>query len=346
MKKILYKTFSRRAHHENSSRRCPSVCQYELTFGCDYHCNYCFADCHNNAASTAKELCTEGVKAVLKEMGRAGVLWVCFTGGDPLTRGDFREIYSFAKRRGFIITIFTNGYRMDEEMAGFLKKNPPFAIEITLNAVTGALYERISQKRGSFEKAMRGIELAAGAGLPLKLKTQVTKDNLAEIEGIRSFAKKAGVPHGFSTRLFCRLNGDAHPCGLRISPAEILSLRGKAEKRPCPEDGRRNHSESLFRCQGGKGGGVNVDPYGKAFFCHLIREPSFRLLETGLGAALEAFSRHRNAEIAPDSKCRGCAVRDRCRICPGIAFLETGRMDAPVEYFCDLANAEAGRELL
>ena len=39
----------------------------------------------------------------------AGCLWLLITGGEPLIRPDFLDVYTHAKRKGLIITLFTNG---------------------------------------------------------------------------------------------------------------------------------------------------------------------------------------------------------------------------------------------
>jgi len=41
-------------------------------------------------------------------MAESGCLWLLITGGEPLHRADFMEIYLHAKKRGLIVTLFTN----------------------------------------------------------------------------------------------------------------------------------------------------------------------------------------------------------------------------------------------
>ena len=38
-------------------------------------------------------------------------------------------------------------------------------------------------------------------------------------------------------------------------------------------------------------------------------------------------------------KCSICPIINLCMWCPAHAYLETGEMDAPVDYFCDVARA-------
>ena len=343
MREVQYKSFSLRTHKKNWRLDNPNVCQFELTFGCGLHCKHCYTDCYNKPAYLRKELKTKDVKIILDKVYNAGAIWLCLTGGDPLIRKDFLEIYSYAKEKGFIITVFTSGCSVTEEITDYFKKSPPFVIEITLNAVTEDLYEKISQAKGSFEKVIKGIDLILKENLPLRIKTQVTKDNLAELPKIREFVEGKGLEFQSYSDLYARLDGDKAPCSLRISRQEIMSLNNRIKSGCFNEPNELNeHNEpndSLFPCAISGGDGINIDPYGNMFLCNLIRNPTFNLLEVDIKYAFERLlSSVRDKKFSTDSRCKNCNLRQFCRSCPGRAFLEKGDMEAPIEYYCELAK--------
>ena len=277
-------------------------------------------------------------------MYKAGVIWICFTGGDPLIRKDFLNIYSYAKDKGFIITIFTNAYSMNEEIANYLKRRPPFVIEITVNGVTKDVYEKISQVKGSFDKVMHGLKLILKAKLPLRIKTEITKDNLNQLPMIKKFIEGLGLRFGPNYKLHARLNGDLAPCDLRILPREVLGLNGDkaqlVDDCQLPKDAAgRSANTNLFRCAAGGGDGINIDPYGNMLLCHLIRKPAFNLLKTDIEyAANRLFSLVRGKKFTTGSKCNGCNLRELCFWCPGRALIETGNEEMPLEYCCELTH--------
>ncbi len=344
MREIQYKAFSRRTHKKNWQIKKPNVCQFELTFGCELHCKHCYTDCYNRPAYLKKELGTQEVKFILDKVYKAGAIWLCFTGGDPLTRKDFLDIYSYAKDKGFIITIFTNAYSMTKEIAEYLQNKSPFVIEMTLNGVTKETYERISQVKGSFDKAMEGINLILKTKVPLKIKTQITRDNRGEVPKIKEFIQRQGLNFRPGIDLYARLNGDLVPCNLRISPDEILGLNDNG--RTSDEDCRlslaaknRSPKTDLFRCAVGGGDGFHIDPYGNTFSCNLIRKPIFNLLEVDLDYALgKLLPLVRNRKFTTGSKCNSCNLREVCHWCPGRAYVERGHMEAPIDYYCKLAH--------
>ncbi len=369
-REIHYKTFSWRTHKKNWQLKRPNVCQFELTFRCGLRCKYCYTDCYNKPDYIKKELKTKEVKFILDKVYKAGVIWLCFTGGDPLIRDDFLDIYSYAKDKGFIITIFTNGYSMTKRVAHYLKERPPFVIEMTLNAVTRKTYEDISQVKDSYDRAMDGLKMITQRKLPLKIKTQVMQDNLEELPKIKEFVENLGLKFRPSSDLHSCLNGDLTPCNLRIPPAEALNLDkrlGLNSKKEEEEDrlsaiGYRRKPETqhrtvktesqtphtnLFRCTVGGGDGINLDPYGNMFLCNLIRKPSFNLLKVDIGyAANRLLPLVRGKKFTTDSKCNGCNLRGLCLWCPGRALVETGNEEMPLEYYCELAHLVAEKSLI
>jgi len=352
MREIQYKTFSFRAHQNNWLSKKPSVCEFELTFKCALHCRHCYSDCYNKIQYLRKELNTQEVKIILDKLYKRGVLWLCFTGGDPLAREDFLEIYSYAKEKGFIITIFTSGYYINEKMVRYLKQSPPFVIELTLNAINKKLYERISQVKDSFLRVKQAIKLILKAKLPLKIKTQVTQDNLKEIPKIKSFLKRLGLKFISSYILYPRLNGDLTPCNLRVLPEEILRLNQRhknlsfceyhLEKETNDRISKikyRKLNPKLFFCAVGGGDGFRIDPYGNIFLCSLIRDYKFNLLKVDIDYALnKLLPFFRKRRFLTESACRYCPSKEFCGWCPGRAYLEKADMELPIEYYCRLAE--------
>jgi MoaA/NifB/PqqE/SkfB family radical SAM enzyme len=337
MRTLRYQSFSLLAHEARGAAHGLSVAQFELTFACDLHCRHCMTDCYNRPALLRKESTTAQVQSLLDELKAAGVLWLCLTGGDPLTRPDFPKIYEHAKRSGFIVTVFTNGCRIDRAMARFLASMPPFGIEITLNAVSQGLYERISGAPGSFTKVMNAIGLLKAEGLPLKLKTQVTLDNFSEVPKIRAFARSQRIPWDSSHVLYPRLDGDLTPTYLRLDPRQVIGP-GRAMRKCAPAQERRR----LFPCVIDSGQEMGIDPWGYGFLCSLMRKPRYDLRRTGIARARSlALKQVETARFKGDSRCRSCGVKQDCPWCPGFAYLERGDREKPIDFCCRVARGLA-----
>src|SRR5258708_10931969 len=154
-----------------------------------------------------------------------GVFWLLFTGGEIFARKDFLEIYTCAKQKGFLITLFTNGILVNEKIADYLREYPPFAIEITLYVRTKETYEALTQMPGSYDRCMRGIRLLLDRGLPLKLKTVATTINRHEVASMKEFAEQElGVEFKFDALMSPRIDCSQAPLGVRLSPEDVVAL--------------------------------------------------------------------------------------------------------------------------
>ncbi|MBN2207062.1 MAG: radical SAM protein, partial [Candidatus Aminicenantes bacterium] len=76
-----------------------------LTNRCNLRCTHCYAREDDPAG---RELGAPRWKSILDELKEAGCLYLLFTGGDPLVREDFADIYAYARRNGFLVTLFSN----------------------------------------------------------------------------------------------------------------------------------------------------------------------------------------------------------------------------------------------
>src|SRR5436190_1139417 len=95
----------------------PFLCQWEITCRCNLRCVMCYTDCYNSPANIKDELSTAEILRIMDEVALAGCLELVLTGGEPLARPDFFEIYGHAKTKGFLVTLFTNGTLITETIA-------------------------------------------------------------------------------------------------------------------------------------------------------------------------------------------------------------------------------------
>jgi len=336
----------------NKKEHYPWKGQIELTYRCNLNCIHCYGKGSENKNN---ELTTQEWKRILDEIHKQGCLWLCLTGGEPLIRDDFLEIYSYAKAKGFIVTIFTNGLLLTGKIVDYLQKSPPLSIEITLNGITETVYESITQMKGSFKRAISVIKELANKNLNLILKSNCLKQNKDEIHKIKNFAEellgKTKGRHSFKYDpiIYPRLNKDAAPCNYRLTPEELLEVKRsdseiweEYERRLCsdfPDLG--SDKQILYRC--------NiwltqffVNPYGRLKFCQLLDKFSVDLRKQSFRDGFyNVFPQVLGERFKTNSKCKDCSLRPICYTCPARAYLETGDEGAPVEYFCKLAKATA-----
>jgi len=345
---ISYAQFGERLYKQVEAKRIPVSGSIELTFRCNLRCAHCYCNLPaNDQDAVKKELKTEEVLHIFDQIAEAGCLWLLITGGEPLLRKDFLEIYTYAKKKGFITTLFTNGTLMTPEIADYLAEWPPHSVEITLYGATKETYESVTKISGTYERCKRGIDLLLEREIPLGLKTMLMTLNHDEVSQIKEYAEGLGVKFRYDPLLNPRLDGNKTPCNFRLSPEEVIKLDLADEKRAkewreyCEKFVRPFRSDSLFVC----GAGVStfhIDPYGRMSACEMTRFQSYELrCGSFQGGWYEFIPEFLAKKPTSDYPCGRCELISLCGQCPAWAWLENGNPEAPVEYLCQIAHLRA-----
>jgi radical SAM protein with 4Fe4S-binding SPASM domain len=337
----LYNRLNEEAQKER--RRLAYLGSIEVTPYCNLKCRHCYVTQSKleGEVFSGKELCR-----VIDEIAEEGCLWLLLTGGEPLMRPDFSEIYSRAKKQGIFTTVFTNGTLVTREIARLFHDLPPQAVEISLYGATRATYESITGVSGSFERCLRGIELLLEEGVKLKLKTMLMTLNKHEYWEMKKLAKSYGVDFRLDPFINPGLDGSRQPCNFRLTPEEIIEMDlADPERRQAWEDAFNNPrtlpppDDTIFTCGAGNTR-FHIDGFGRLQMCIIAREPSYDLRQGSFREGWRAFlAEIRSRKLSQPSPCRSCQYRDACMVCPGWAQLEYGNPEErPIEYLCDVAR--------
>jgi radical SAM protein with 4Fe4S-binding SPASM domain len=347
-----YGDFSLSVHSNVNKLRVPVNGTIEISNRCPLECVHCYNNLPmNDAGARKRELTTEEHFRVLDELAELGCLWMLFTGGEIFARHDFLDIYRHAKKRGFLITLFTNGTLITERIADALAEQPPFTIEITLYGRTKAVYESLTGIPGSFEKCIRGIHLLLERKLPVKLKTVALTINKHEVQAMKRFAEELGCEFKFDPMINPRIDCSSSPLAVRLTPEDIVALDMEDPKRvaewrrlatefPVPEP-PPGESPGVYDC----GGGVNsfaIDPYGDLTICVLSHVDKYNVRDGSVKEGWEQFLlKVRTRKISKYTKCTSCQLKSLCGSCAANSELENGDPEAPVDFLCRTAHLRA-----
>lgn len=317
----------------------PLAGSIELTLNCNLRCKHCYI--RYDGASDG-EMTTEQVKTVLDKLAEAGVLYLLMTGGDVLVRPDFKELYLYAKRHGFLITVYTNATLVNEELADFFVQYPPRRIEITIYGHTAETYNDVVHKPFAFDRFREGVQLLLDRKLPVFFKTMVLKSNFHEFEAIREWAEQEKQrPFRFDAIVNPRLNGDQDVLEERISPEQIVKLQFSDPDEIARFERLRAMAESapannkLFKC----GAGIrtfHVDPRGNMHPCMMWRTTPYSLLTGSIDGWKKHVDQLRSAESPADTGCRSCKNRLACGNCAAVSALESGEAGRNLDYYCSI----------
>jgi len=353
VEQLSYGTFSAGVHGHYTGERVPLQVAIEVTRRCPLECLHCYNNLPmSDMAARQKELSKEEHFRILDELADMGCFWILFTGGEIFARKDFLEIYTCAKQKGFLITLFTNGTIITADIADYLAEWPPFSIEITLYGRTRETYEALTAIPGSYDRCLRGIRLLKERGLPLKLKTVATSINKHEVMAMRQFAQdELGVEFKIDGQINPRIDCSQSPLAVRLSPEEVVALdmampKGMSEylrlaKHDVETPLVPARAESVYFC----GGGMNsfaINAYGELGICVLSQQDTFDVRQRELTQIWQdALLKVRQQKRSLVSKCVECRIQSICGMCPANGELENGDKESPVSFLCHVAHLRA-----
>jgi radical SAM protein with 4Fe4S-binding SPASM domain len=334
----------------------------EITARCNNNCRHCYINLSaGDQAAQARELSLEEMQDIADRAVSLGALWCLITGGEPLLRGDFPDLYLYLKRKGLLVSIFTNATLVTEEHVRLFQAYPPRDIEVTVYGATEATYERVTRRAGSYGAFRRGLDLLLRGKVRVRLKAMALRSNMAELDEIARFCRKRTADYyRFDPALHLRFDGNPKRnqeiVAERLTPDEIVALersdpeRFQALQKACDQlivpalsHVTCNH---LFHCGAGNHS-FTVSHDGLFRLCSSLWHPDC-VYDLQDGTLEDAW--HRFVPWVRDLRserkeflvtCRSCPLKNLCMWCPAHAHLETGELDAPVDYFCQLARARA-----
>lgn len=234
-----------------------------------------------------QELSFPEIVRIMDEIHNAGCLELCLTGGEPLARRDFLEIYAYAKQKGFLVTVFTNGTLLTEKIADYWAQYPPSMIEISFHGLNQDSFEQITQGAGSYDRCLAGIDLILDRNLPLTLKTTGMTVNRDEILKIKEYVERLGrdrldrVHYKFGSDIRPMLDGSEDVYQYQLAAEDVRAIEQADTEFRAERLRQERHSEALrqqgqARCAGGRYK-FHIDAYGQLQLCSNNRRQSYDL---------------------------------------------------------------------
>ncbi len=164
-----------------------------ITDRCDLRCRYCMPEgCEK--VSMSQILTYEEIVRICRTASELGISKIKITGGEPFVRLGCTDLIREIKALDGIeeVTVTTNGQTLEKHLEE-LKDIGVDGINISLDTLDAERYAYITG-RGSLEKTLRSIELAAASGIRTKVNTILFKGfNEDEVTDIAALAFRYGI---------------------------------------------------------------------------------------------------------------------------------------------------------
>ena len=331
--------------------RLPLEGHLDLTYRCDNNCRHCWSRIPaGDSAAQTRELSLDEIKSVVDQSRAMGTRRWSISGGEPMLRPDFREIFDYLTGRAVSYTLSTNGTLITPEIARLLKRKGTKMV--ALYGATPGTYDHVTRHLGGFELAMRGFRYLKEAGAEFIVQLIPMRDNWPEwpkmIELAQSLAKQCRVGSPWLYLSACRdSERNAEIARQRLDTKDVMDLDKpdpSGGEAPAHEYEHGKGGDGLFaRCIAARRD-FHVDPYGGMTFCSFVKDPALRydLRRGSFREAWDVFipslAEKARGDAEYERHCASCERRADCRWCPVFGWLEHGRFTAPVEYLCEVAE--------
>ena len=239
---------------------------------------------------------------------------------------------------GFLITIFSNGYLIDENVINWLSEMPPYSLRFTLYGASNDTYYRVCGVKDGFDRVSRAIDLVKQADIPFYMVSTLVKENINDHKAMQDFANEKKVVISFTQAVLKPVRG---------ATQDVMSHR-LDNSTGLEEVLRYLISNGYDRLYSYKKNMFDIcKKYRKSFFatwngnlqlCSFVSEPAIPLI--GDIAFIEAWTQLLEGleQIQKPEECKNCKYEGFCKKCPGVLAAECGGCSCVSDDFCATAK--------
>ena len=281
-------------------KRIPIAVRWNLLYRCTSKCIYC-----NLWDAPVKEIGTEEIFPILRQLKELGTTQISFSGGEPLLREDIGRIIEETARLGISPTMNTNGFNLAKRVDGLGRLD---LLKISLDGPE-EIHDLVRNRKGSFREAIKAAEIGSARLKKISFATTITRFNINHLDFMLDLAERFNTSVAFQP-LKSIYRGVKDIQRISPSPEEFhRAVSGLIERKKGGNKHIRNSLAELkrllcwpdyppMRC----GSGyifVMIDPDGTLMPCDRVQYevdlPSILKLPV-----VEAL------ELLPEVKCTGC----------------------------------------
>lgn len=331
---------------------------FELTARCNFRCPMCYVHLTGEEiAARGKELTAQQWIDIARQARDEGLMFALLTGGEPLVRKDFFEIYGAMKEMGLMVSINSNGSLLSGEILQRLLEDPPFRINVSLYGGCRETYAAMCGNE-AFDQVVENIRALKKGGIDVRLNVSITPYNRQDLEKIYAISRELDVVVKASSYMYppIRVHGD---CGHRLSAEESAecAVRWEALRLTEEEFATRAVNMKKYATTDRRDCALDVDEGvrcragstsfwmtwdGRMLPCGMMPRPEVYPLETGFKEAWQQL-RQETQKIRMPAGCVTCQRRNVCSVCAAVCIAETGEFDQVPEYVCRMTEETVSR---
>ena len=332
----------------------PVMGTFELTPRCNLQCKMCYIRLtEKEMRPLGRELTATQWLSLAREAVDAGMVFLLLTGGEPLLRQDFCEIYEGLAAMGISVSINTNAVLLRGRIRDLLKERPPAHVNITLYGTSRETYGALCGNPDAYDSVMDALYWLKDNGILVNLNATLTPQNKDDWAAIKAFAERGQLNFRPTMYAFPPARRSNAAAFTRLSPQEVGAMLAQNElaRHGCAgldawlasldssslADDRILAEGEPMRCYAGRSQ-FWVTWSGEMTACGMLDTPKADPFGQGFVPAWNSL-REAVGSIRLCSDCAVCPHRKLCSTCAAVTYAETGRFDGKPEYMCRMVDA-------
>lgn len=211
----------------------PRSADIAITNECNLRCKYC--SFFTSAGNTGQDLPKEEWLKFFEELNQCAVMRVTLQGGEPFSRQDLKKIIEGIILNRMRFNILSNGTLITNETAAFLASTKRCEkVQVSIDSSIPIMHDAYRGK-GSFSKAMDGINFLMKHNVPIDVRVTIHKKNITSLNdttkllldeiGLPSFSINAASYMGL-----CRKNTEKVQLDIKEKSSVMKTLLELNEK--------------------------------------------------------------------------------------------------------------------
>ena len=309
----------------------------EINDECNFRCDHCYL-----GEKTKSFMTLAMFKKIINQLYDLGCLSILITGGEPLLNPHFIEMYTYAKTRGFLVSINTNGSLITDKIISLFNKYNPYAIEISIYGHNKNTYLDFTHVN-SYDLVFNNIKKLKDNNINVKLKTVITNKNYHYLDKLIELSDKLNISFRYDYIVFPNIFSTNEKNNERLNTLEIIKIINKdkrSKKHFNDKILKLNYDDNnhVFQCLGGEQS-IYIDSNGYINMCVALVNDKYNINDISISMTIDEFKKMKNNMIfEKDNKCKKCSKKSICRYCPARFKLETGSFNKCPDWYCEVAD--------
>lgn len=333
--------------------RLPLEGSLDLTYRCNNTCRHCWVSIPADSPEQKNELTFDEITRIADDARKTGCHKWALSGGEPMLRPEFAEVFDYLTRKSVSYSLNTNGTLITPQIARLMKRRGTKMV--ALYGATAEVHDHITRTPGSFDALMQGFTYLKEAGAGFIVQIIPMRDNFAQMNGMIRLAESLS-PHHRIGASWLYLSASGNPernreiLRQRLLPRQVVELdkpdlsgdeQDSERKDGCAQ---RDNDGRLFASCIAIRRDFHIDPYGRMSFCSLVQDSALRYdlkrgsFQDGWEIFIPSLAEKVRGGKEYEKNCGSCEYRGDCLWCPVYGYLEHGRFSAKVEYLCSVAR--------